>query len=173
MPPEAYALAMDPNVTALLVGAAGIVGTLAGVLIADSLGARRDKASRLRERRLLALQQTKQLIHAHLMDALQVAAGGASSRVYGSDVYPLADYLLVGDVDALNLYLKVAIDLYRRPTDQPARESHGRAVATAFCAVDAAIARQEALVLDDKALAEIPANRLAELAPLAEGMDLR
>ena len=48
-----------------------------------------------RERRLLALQQTKQLIHAHLTDTLQVAAGGASSRVYGSDVYPLADSRLV------------------------------------------------------------------------------
>ena len=71
---------MDPNAIALLVGAAGIVGTLAGVVVAYVLDGRRDKARRLRERRLLALQQTKQLIHAHLMDGLQVATGEASSR---------------------------------------------------------------------------------------------
>jgi hypothetical protein len=161
---------MDPNVTALLVGTAGIAGTLAGVVIADLLAGRRDKASRKRQRRLLALQQTKQLIHAHLTDALQVAAGGASSRVYGSDVYPLADRLLVGDVSALNLYVKVAIDLFRRPAGERAKESDGRAVADVFLAVDAAIAKQEALALDDKALVEIPANRLVELAPLFERM---
>ena len=159
---------MDPNVTALLAGVVGIAGTVAGVWIADLLAGRRDKASRKRERRLLALQQTKQLIHAHLTDVLQVAAGGASSRLYGSDVYPLAEPLLVGDVNALNLYSQVAIDLDRRPAGEPARESDGRAVADVFFAVDAAIARQEALALDDEALVEIPANRVAELAPLFE-----
>jgi hypothetical protein len=164
---------MDPNVTALLVGAAGIAGTLAGVVIADFLAGRRDKASRLRERRLLALQQTKQLIHAHLTDALQVAAGGTSGRLYGSDVYPLADPRLVGDVNAFSQYLKVAIDLLRRPAGEPARESDGRAVAAVFVAVDAAIARQEALAVDDTALVEIPADRLVELAPLFERMGLR
>jgi hypothetical protein len=38
---------MDPNVTAVLVGAVGIAGTLAGLVIADFLAGRRDKASRL------------------------------------------------------------------------------------------------------------------------------
>jgi hypothetical protein len=164
---------MDPNVTAVLVGAVGIAGTLAGVVIADFLAGRRDKASRLRERRLLALQQTKQLIHAHLTDALQVAAGGASSRLYGSDVYPLADHRLVGEGNALNLYVKVATDLLRRPAHEPVRESDGRAVAEVLVAVDAAIARQEALAVGDKALVEIPADRLVELLPVFERMGLR
>lgn len=164
---------MDPNVTAVLVGAIGIAGTLAGVVIADLLAGQRDQANRLRERRLLALQQTKQFIHGHLTDALQVAAGGGSSRLYGSDVYPLADPLLLGDVNALDRYLQVAIDLYGRPAGEPARESDGRAVAAVFVAVDAAIARQEAQAVEDKALVEIPADRLVEFSPLFERMGLR
>jgi hypothetical protein len=161
---------MDPSLVAILVGVAGIGGTVLGVVVADTLSARRDKAARLLDRRLAALQQTKQLIHAHLTDALQVAAGGSSTRVYGADVYPLSNPLLVGDVEALRRYLQVAIDLLRRPKGQPARESDAWAMTSALTAVDAAIARQEALVLEDKPFTRLPPDQLSELAPLFEQM---
>ena len=160
---------MDPSLVAILVGVAGIGGTVLGVVVADTLSARRDRAARLLDRRLVALQQTKQLIH-DLTDALQVAAGGSSTRVYGADVYPLSNPLLVGDVEALRGYLQVSIDLVRRPKDQPARESDAWAMTSALTVVDAAIARQEAFVLEDKPFAQIPPDQLLELAPLFEQM---
>jgi hypothetical protein len=163
---------MDPNVVALLVAGVGIAGTLAGVVVADLLAGRREKANRVRERGLASLQQTKQLVHAHLLDALAVAAGAPSSRIYGSDVYPLAAPLLIGDAAALKAYLRVGIDLLRHPKGEPARESQARAVASAFSEVDSAIAKQEARLLDDQPSRQLSRAELQELEPLLVEMGM-
>ena len=68
------------------------------------------------------------------------------------------------------MYLNVAVDRHARPPGQLVSKSDVRSVVGVFVAIDAAIARQEALALDDKPLVEIPSDRLAELLPLYERM---